>query len=160
MAQPDDPDEEATPYRLSDEPPTRPRYIPMKGFRASSERPPDEFDKPVLKRLIGLDPFPWMLATAVGLWILFGIAGRAEPIFAVVLIVLGFLVILAAQIWLYASILLDDLTDGILSLVSGFYRTFYLYSNPELAWRPGLLSFVGFLMMVTGIGVASNLGSR
>jgi hypothetical protein len=150
----DSDDEEPTPYHLSDDPPVKPRYVPMKGFRASSERGPDEFDKPVLRRFIGTDPFPWMLATAVGLWVLLGLGARAEPAFGVVLILVGFLVICGAQLWLYLSIFMEDWTDGILSLLFGFYRTMYLYSNVELTWRPGLLTFVGFLMMVTGLALA------
>ena len=69
--------------------------------------------------------------------------------------------IILSQLWLYLSIFLDDADSGLLALVSGWYRTFYLYSNPELVWRPGLLAVVGLLMVVTGSAVGvGQLGAR
>jgi hypothetical protein len=155
MASSKSPEDPGT-YGLAKEPPPKRRYRPMKGFKASSEREPDEFDQPVMRRFLGTDPFPWMLATAVALWIFLGLATRAEPIFGVVLILAGFGVILTAQIWLYVSIFLDDADHGILSLCFGWYRALYLYMNPEVAWRPMLLSFVGLMMILTGAAVGLN----
>ena len=51
---------------------------------------------------------------------------------------------------------LDDREAGFMSLLCGWYRVFYLYMNPELAWRPSLLAFVGLLMMMTGGGLGLN----
>jgi hypothetical protein len=149
-----DRDDMPEPYRLSNERPTRPRYVRMKGFRASSDRESDEFDKPALKRFLGSDPFPWALALCVLVWIGLGLATRAEPLFGVALILAGLAVCFLSQLWLYISIFMDDREAGILSLISGWYRLFYLYSNPELAWRPSVLAGVGVLMMITGCGMA------
>jgi hypothetical protein len=148
-----DRDDMPEPYRLSSERPTRPRYRRMKGFRASSEREPDEFDKPALKRFLGSDPFPWALALCVLLWVGLGLAARAEPLFGVVLILAGLVVCFLSQVWLYVSIFMDDREAGILSLICGWYRLFYLYANPELVWRPSVLAGVGILMMITGFGM-------
>ena len=70
----------------------------------------------------------------------------------------GAMVMVLSQVWLFMSIWEDDQDSFILSLISGWYRIFYLYSNPELTWRPGLLALVGFLMMGSGLILfASNL---
>src|SRR5438105_10286813 len=88
-----------TPYGVSKERPPKRRYRPMKGFRASSERDPDEFDKPVLKRFLGTDPFPWALAVSVLLWVGLGSAARQEPFFAFALVVAGLGVAALSQVW-------------------------------------------------------------
>lgn len=148
-----DRDDIPDPYRLSNEPVVRPRYRPMKGFRASSEREPDEFEKPALKRFLGSDPFPWALALCVLLWIGLGVATKYEPLFGFVLVLAGLMVCVLSQVWLYVSIFMDDREAGILSLICGWYRLFYLYANPELAWRPSVLAGIGILMMITGCGM-------
>jgi hypothetical protein len=143
--------EEIGSYKLSDEPPPKRRYRPMPGVKASSEREPDEFDKPVLKRFLGADPFPWALAVCVLVWVALGLAAtKINPFFGLVLILAGTAVIFLSQVWLYVSILMEDREAGILSIVCGLYRVFYLYMNPEVAWRPGVLAAVGVFMMVTG----------
>lgn len=152
-------DEPPKPYRLSDELPPRRRYRPMPGIRASSDREPDGFDKPALKRFFGTDPFPWALVLCVLVWVGLGLGTRQWAPCSVLLAIAGLAVIVVSQVWLYLSIFFDDARDGFLAFVCGWYRTFYLYSNPELAWRPGLLAFVGFLMMITGFGLGiSHLG--
>jgi hypothetical protein len=154
-------DEALEPYRLADEPPPKRRYRPMKGFRASSERDPDEFDKPALKRFLGTDPFPWALALCVLLWVGLGLGNRVTPICSGLLVLAGLAVMFFSQVWLYLSIFMDDMEAGIFSLISGFYRVAYLYMNPELAWRPSLLALVGLLMMITGFGLGiSHLRDR
>ena len=60
-------------YKLSDEPPPKRKYRPMPGVKASSEREPDEFDQPALKRFLGTDPFPWALAVCVLVWVVLGL---------------------------------------------------------------------------------------
>ena len=67
------------------------------------------------------------------------------------LILAGIAACVLSQIWLYVSIFMEDREAGILSFVCGWYRLFYLYMNPELAWRPLVLTGVGVLMMLTGI---------
>ena len=125
----------------------------MPGEKASSEREPDEFDKPVLKRFLGADPFPWALALCVLLWIGLGLATRVHVAFGGLLFFAGLAICVLAQIWLYLSIFLDDREAGILSLLSGWYRLFYLYMNLELVWRPFVLSAIGVLMMLTSVGL-------
>ena len=147
-------DDDPTPYRLSDERPPERRYRPMKGFRASSERGPDPFDEPALKRFLGTDPFPWALALCVLLWVGLGLATKVEPAIGFVLFFLGLLVCFLSQLWLYLSIFFDDIQEGFFCLLSGWYRLFYLWANPELTWRPGVLAVVGILMSATGIGLA------
>jgi hypothetical protein len=153
-------DDPPKPYRLSDEPPPRRRYRPMPGARASSERGPDPFDEPALKRFFGTDPFPWALALGVLLWIGLALGARAWIGCAALLVLAGFAVIILSQVWLYLSIFLDDADSGLLALVSGWYRTFYLYSNPELVWRPAVLTLLGLVMIVTGgaVGAAKISG--
>jgi hypothetical protein len=146
-------DDAPDPYRLSDERPPRRRYRPMPGVRASSERDADPFDEPALRRFLGTDPFPWALALCVLLWVGLAVGARAWVGCAVLLVLAGFVVIVLSQLWLYLSIFLDDADSGLLALVSGWYRTFYLYSNPELVWRPALLAGIGLLMVLTGGGV-------
>lgn len=140
-------------YSLAESKPAKRRYVPMKGFKGSSERESDEFDKPVLQRFLGMDPFPWALAVCVLLWVAIGLAARTHPVFCGLLIVAGLVVCFLSQLWLYLSIFMDDATSGILLLISGWYRIFYLYMNPELAWRPTLLGAVGILMCFTGMGM-------
>ena len=147
------PDDEPEPYRLSDDPPPKRRYRPMPGVRASSEREPDEFDKPVLKRFLGTDPFPWVLALAVIVWIGLGLGTRVWLGCAGLLVVAGIATMVLAQLWLCLSIFEDDRGAGIFALVSDWFRSIYLYMYPELAWRPSLLTAVGALMMFTGLGL-------
>jgi len=146
-------DDEPTPYQLADDPPPKRRYRPMKGFRASSDREPDEFENPALKRFLGADPFPWALALCVAIWLGLGLATRTEPLIGFVLVAAGLIVCLLSQIWLYVSIFLEDREAGFFSMLSGWYRVFYLYMNPELAWRPSILAGVGLLMAFTGIAM-------
>ena len=81
------PDDDAPkPYRLSDDPPPRRRYRPMPGARASSDRDPDAFDEPALKRFFGTDPFPWALALCVLLWVGLALGARAWVGCAVLLV--------------------------------------------------------------------------
>lgn len=150
--QDDDADELGT-YGLSEQKPVKRRYVPMKGFKGSSERGPDEFDQPVLKRFLGTDPFPWALALCAILWLAFGLAARREPVFSIVLLVTGLVVCVLSQLWLYLSIFMDNKASGVLSLFSGWYRFLYLYTNPDICWRPAVLGVVGFLMSVTGMGM-------
>jgi hypothetical protein len=146
-------DDDPTPYRLADEPLPRQRYRPMRGFRASFEREPDPFDQSALRRFFGTDPFPWALALCTLLWVGLGLATRAEPLIGFALVALGLIVCLASQVWLYLSIFMEDTAAGFMSLLSGWYRVFYLYMNPELAWRPSILAGMGILMAFTGIGL-------
>jgi len=143
-------------YQLSDEPPPKRRYRPMPGVKASSEREPDEFDQPALKRFLGADPFPWALALCVLVWVGLGLASRILPAFAGLLILAGIAGCVLSQIWLYVAIFREDMEAGILSMVCGLYRVFYLYMNPELTWRPLILTGVGVLMMSTGVALAVN----
>ena len=146
-------DDTPTPYRLSDEPPPRRKYRRMPGVRASSEREPDEFDQPVLRRFLGVDPFPWVLALSVLLWVGLGLGARAWIGCAGLLVLAGIATVVFSQVWLCLSIFQDDPASGILSLVFGWYRSLYLYLNPEVGWRPTVLAVVGVLMVFTGIGV-------
>ena len=146
-------DDVPQPYRLSDDPPPKRKYRPMPGVRASSERGPDEFDKPVLKRFLGADPFPWALAVCAIVWLGLGLGARAWLGCAGLLVLAGLATVVLSQLWLYLSIFLDDVEAGILSLMWGWYRVIYLYMNPELAWRPSLVAAVGLLMMLTGMGL-------
>jgi hypothetical protein len=157
MAERDDFDESG-PYRLAkDAPPVRRRYRPMPGDKASSERNDDDpYDQPVLKRFMGADPFPWALAMCVLTWVILGLIARHDYWIGLVMVGVGFGVCIGSQIWLYVSIFMDDREAGILSLISGWYRVFYLYMNPELAWRPTLLTLVGALMAFTGIALFVN----
>ena len=153
MGKPDHESDKPTPYRLSRDPPPGRRYRPMPGVRASSDREPDDFDRPALRRLFGTDPFPWALALGVLIWIGLGLGARVTPVCALLLGLAGLAVIVLSQVWLYLSIFMDDVEAGIWSLISGWYRVFYLYSNPELAWRPAMLGGVGVLMLLTGAGI-------
>jgi hypothetical protein len=141
-------------YGLADDPPPpRRRYRPMPGARASSERPEEE---PALRRFFGLDPFPWVLAICVLVWIGLGLVARQVPPVGFVLVGVGLLVCLLSQVWLYLSIYETDQDSFFWSLLSGWYRLFYLYMNPELVWRPSVLALVGILMALTGIGIFMN----
>jgi len=145
--------EEIGSYKLSDEQLPKRRYRKMPGEKASSEREPDEFDTPALKRFLGADPFPWALAVCVLLWVGLGLGTRVHMAFGVLLFLAGMAICVLAQIWLYLSIFLDDREAGFLSLLSGWYRLFYLYMNLELVWRPFVLSTIGILMMFTSVGL-------
>lgn len=163
MAESDD--EPPEPYRLSDEPPPGRRYRPMPGVRASSARGPDKFDKPALRRFLGTDPFPWALALCVVIWVGLGLGNRSWAGCSVVLGFAGMAVIGLSLLWLYLSLFFDDPRDGAVGLISRWYQTLYvrtyLYNYPEVAWRPGLLAFVGFLMTVTAFGLGiSHLRDR
>ena len=93
------------------------------------------------------------LALCVLLCVGLGLGARAWVGCAVLLILAGFGVMVLSQLWLYLSIFLDDADSGLLALVSGWYRTFYLYSNPELVWRPAVLTLAGLVMIMTGFVV-------
>jgi hypothetical protein len=146
-------DDVPEPYRLSHDPPPGRRYRPMPGVRASSERGPDEFDKPVLKRFLGTDPFPWALALCVVVWVGLGLGARAWVGCAGLLVIAGLVTVVLSQLWLCLSIYEDDRVSGILALVSDWFRSLYLHMYPELAWRPTLLAVVGVLMVFTGTGL-------
>ena len=150
------PDDTPQPYRLSDDPPPKRKYRPMPGARASSDREPDEFDKPVLKRFLGTDPFPWALALCVVIWIGLGLGTRTWIGFAPLLILAGIATMVLAQLWLCLSIFEDDREAGIFALFSSWFRAIYLHMYPELAWRPTVLMAVGALMMFTGMGLGIN----
>jgi hypothetical protein len=147
------PDDTPQPYRLSDDPPPKRKYRPMPGVRASSEREPDEFDQPVLKRFLGTDPFPWALALCAVVWIGLGLGTRVWVGCAGVLVVAGVVTVILSQLWLCLSIYEDDRVSGFLALVSDWFRSMYLHMYPQLAWRPTLLAVVGLLMMFTGVGL-------
>ena len=149
-------DDDPMPYKLSDDPPPRRRYRPMPGVRASSERGPDEFDKPVLKRFLGTDPFPWALALCAVVWIALGLGARVWVGCAGLLVIAGIATVILSQLWLCLSIFEDDRGAGIFALVSEWFRSIYLHMYPELAWRPTLLAVVGLLMMFTGLGLGIN----
>jgi hypothetical protein len=136
-------------YRLSDDPPPRRRYRKMAG--AGTDQPISRYDESALRRFFGYDPFPWALAVCVFLWVALGFAASHWPPMGFVLMLCGFAVCIFSQLWLYLSIFEEDRTAGILSLLSGWYRLFYLYANPELVWRPALIAFIGLLMIVTGV---------
>jgi hypothetical protein len=140
-------------YGLSDEPPPRRRYRAMPGVKASSERPEEE---PALRRFFGLDPFPWVLAACVLVWIGVGLATRQVPLLGFALVGLGLMVCVLSQVWLYVSIYETDQDSFFFSLISGWYRLFYLYMNPELVWRPMVLGVVGILMAITGVALFIN----
>jgi hypothetical protein len=148
-----DRDDMPEPYRLSNVPPTRPHYVRMKGFRASSERESDEFDKPALKRFLGSDPFPWALALCVLVWIGLGLATRAEPQFGLALIGSGLLICLLAQVWIYVSLAQEDPVGAAISVFSSWYRTFMMYTYADVIWKPMLLTLIGVLMVFTGAGM-------
>src|SRR5439155_17096900 len=101
----------------------------------------------------GLVPFPWVLAVCVLIWVWLGLATRVVPLLGFVLLAVGLAVVVLSQVWLYLSIFEDDRDSFLLSLISGWYRIFYLYLNPEIPWRPGLLAGVGILMAITGISM-------
>lgn len=126
-----------------------PRYRPMRGFRASSnigkEGPPPS----PLARLIGDDPFPWLICLSVIVWVALGIAGKYSMIFAIALGAMGLFVCFLAQVYLYLSIWESDRGSLLWCLLSDWYRLFYLYSNPEVAWRPTLVAIVGLFMVFT-----------
>jgi len=149
--------EEIGTYGLSDESKPKRRYRAMPGVKASSERGPDEFDQPVLKRFLGQDPFPWALAICVLMWIALGLAAsRVHPAFAGLLFLFGMAVMVLAQVWLYVSIFLDDLQEGILAFVFGMYRVMYLYTNIDLVVRPLILTVIGLLMIITSGAIMAN----
>ena len=110
----------------------------------------------MLRRFFGTDPFPWALALCVVIWVGLGLGARATPICSGVLVVAGIATIVLCQVWLYLSIFMDDRAAGILSLISDWYCTLYLWANPELSWRPSLLALVGLLMTITGMASGIN----
>ena len=90
------------------------------------------------------------------LWIGLGLGARVSPVCSGLLVVAGIATIVLSQVWLYLSIYTDDRASGILSLISDWYCTIYLWANPEVAWRPSLLALVGLLMTITGMALGIN----
>lgn len=148
-----DRDDMPDPYRLSNEPVVRPRYRPMKGFRASSERGPDEYDKPAFKRFFGNDPFPWALALCVVLWVGLGLATRIEPLFGLALIGAGLMMCALCQVWIIVLLIQEDKVGGAISIFSSWCRSYLLYINADLVWKPMVVTFIALLMVLTGAGM-------
>jgi hypothetical protein len=143
--------DEPEPYRLADDPPAKRRYRPMPGVEASDKRPPEE---PTIKRFIGHDPFPWVLGLCVLVWVGLGLGSRSYPPLAYALLVAGFVVLVASEIYLYISIYETDRASGVFSFLSNWYRFAYLHMNPEVGFRPTVLALVGLLMAFTGMGLS------
>jgi hypothetical protein len=139
-------------YRFSeDEPPRRRRYVPPPGAD-----PHPEFGAPEpspLGRFAGLDPLPFILAVVAVLWVGLGLATGVWPWMGLVLAGAGLLVCLAGQVYLHWLIFREDERHGWLSLFSDWYRVFYLHQNPELTWRPMLVTACGLLMILTGVAL-------
>lgn len=145
-------------YGVSKEKPAKRRFIPQPGFQASTPRVKDKFDEPLWKRFIGDDLFPWALALCTVLWISLGLAARRDPMFATALVGVGLIACVLGQVWLYLAIFQENATSGVLSLLSSWYRFFYLHLHPEIGWRPKLISAMGLLMAATGVGILMSRG--
>jgi len=135
-------------YRLSDEEPPKRRHVPLPPQFDDEDAEPEP--ESLLARIMARDPFPWMLGASVLIWVGLGLASRKWPPLAFVLIAAGTVVFTLGQVYLYVLIYLESPQDALLSFLSGWYRQFYLWQNPELALKPVLLSGVGILMIVTG----------
>jgi hypothetical protein len=137
-------------YRLSDDPPPKRRYRPMPGTGPS--KPPAEDS--LLRRFIGHDPFPWVLAVCVLVWVGLGLGSRSHPELAWALVVAGIVVVVLSEVYLYVSIFEENRASGVFSFLSNWYRLIYLHMNPEIGLRPTVLAIVGLLMCFTGMGLS------
>ncbi len=144
-------------YGMADDPPPKRRFRHMPGASGHNNIESRSDDRPTLRKFIGHDPFPWVLALCVLVWVGLGLGARRYPMLGFGLVGAGLIVILLSQIWLYISIYEDDRKSALLSFLFNWYRLIYLYMNPELTWRPTVLAIVGVLMCFTGMGLGLNL---
>ena len=72
-----------------------------------------------------------------------------SPLFALALMVLGFVLIIAARIWMIVSAFGEDAGMGCLVIFLPWYGLWSLEDR-----RPLMLLGVGFLFLLSGIGVA------
>lgn len=127
-------------YKLADDPPPpRPRAV-------SLSREPD--DSP--SRSEPIDLFPFLLGGVVLVWVGLGLAARGRPPVALVLVVAGGVVVALGQLYLLWTICQDNPRDAFWSALFDWYASIWSHLNPDLVWRPFLISGCGLLMMVTG----------
>lgn len=134
------------PYELKDDEP--PRSVSFPGKKRSRIR--KHHRDPFLIRLMDWDPFPPIMISAVIAWIGLGLGSRHWPWMSFVLTAVGFFVVVLGQVYQFALIFRDDTTHGIFSMLSGWYRAFYLQANQELTWKPIVISICGLMMILTG----------
>jgi hypothetical protein len=142
-------DESSTYGLASDEKPRR-RFVPPAESRPP-RKPRLRRREPFLARVMQWDPFPAIMLVSVLLWIALGLFARKWPPMGLVLCVVGLLVCLVGQIYLYALIFQDGYEHGILSFLFDWYRLVYLHFNIELTLKPTVISLTGLFMSITGI---------
>jgi hypothetical protein len=145
-------DESGT-YGLTDDKP-RGRYVPPPEARRKRPRP--QRREPFLARVMQWDPFPAIMLVSVLLWVALGLSARKWPPMGLVLGVVGLLVCLVGQIYLYALIFQDGYEHGILAFFFDWYRFIYLQFNLEITPKPMVISLTGLFMSLTGIFVFIN----
>lgn len=141
-------------YGFADAPPPKRKFIPR------PRRPFDDYDEPASGRDPGPDPwwaFDWFypaLFISLVLWIGLGLIAMKWPPVGIALGIAGLIVIAFGRFYLFMIIREQDgLEQGLLVFLSRIHSYLYLYQNIEITLKPNILSGVGLLMVLTGMGL-------
>lgn len=145
-------DESGT-YALAKDTP-RGRFVPPPESRPEKPRHPRRESFRV--RVMQWDPFPLIMFVSVLLWVALGLSARKWPPMGLVLGVVGLLVCLVGQLYLYALIFQDGYEHGILALLFDWYRFLYLQFHIDMTLKPTAISLTGLFMSLTGAFVFIN----
>ena len=147
--------DESGAYELATDDKPRGRYVPPPESRPE-RKPRRRRREPFLARVLQWDPFPVIMLVSVLLWVALGLFARKWPPSGLILCVVGLLVCLVGQIYLYALIFQDGYEHGLLSFLFDWYMLIYLHFNIELTLKPSVIKLTGLFMMLTGIFVFIN----
>jgi hypothetical protein len=140
-------------YSFSDRPPPKRKFVPRPRRRFD----PDDGDEPAGDRSDPWWAFDWFwpaLLVAGILWVGLGLPAMKWHWVGLGLVAAGLAVIAFGQFYLYMTIREQDGWEtAMLAYLFSWHRLLYLHQNIELTLKPNVLSLVGVLMAVTGIGL-------
>ena len=148
----DDDDSDEITLEVDEPPPPRKR----KKKRRRRRRPPAESSS-----LSDVDWGKWMLI-GLGVLALIGFGSMAAafafPPFMLIPIALGFLLVIVGNIWFLIVAFQDEVIHGVLCLVLGIYRLYYLIINFDEEKMPFFVEVLGWLMIIGGLCAGGAIG--
>ena len=72
----------------------------------------------------------------------------------IALVAAGLAIGVLSHVWMFLVLWQEDRVGAVFSAFSSFYRSFYMYTYADAIWRQLLLSLVGALMILTGMGLS------
>ena len=139
-------------YSFADPPPPKRRFVPRARRRFvdgedSSPQPAEPWQ--------AFDWFWPALFVSVGLWVGLGLLAANWHGIGWVLAAVGLAVVAFGQFYLYMLVREQDgWEQALLTYLFSWHRFLYLHQNIEMTLKPKVLSAIGLLMVLTGIGLA------